>query len=317
MGQELVELPVWFTFVATLTGASAGAMYAVRAKYDLFGTVTIAFVSGLGGGITRDVLLQNDGIFAFQNPYLLIATFIGGALVFYFGKIATYIDGLSIFLDNISVAFWALIGVTKSLSTGLNAVPAVILGTVTAVGGGILRAVLMNRVPTALLTGTLYGSAAFFGCALFAVMNAFNILPEYSVTISVALIIAIRYISLIFGWKTKPPHDYTDAVAHAVTAPVKYVAEKAGVNVDKPIIPDDKDSLRWKISHAWKVFSDRISGRWMEEDEATQGEKGHESSALQDHDTSHDKPEGGKSAGGKPEGEKPVDDKSEGGNPQS
>ena len=80
--------------------------------------------------------------------------------VFYFGKLATYLDPIVDLLDNISVALWAIIGASKSLSAGLTVIPSVVLGTITSIGGGISRDVLMNRPPVAFQTGPIYGSAA-------------------------------------------------------------------------------------------------------------------------------------------------------------
>ena len=72
--------------------------------------------------------------------------------------------------DSLSVALWAVISVGKGLSAGLDVVPSIILGTVTAVGGGILRDVFMNREPEAFQAGAMYGSAALIGSTVYALM---------------------------------------------------------------------------------------------------------------------------------------------------
>lgn len=67
------DLPFWFEFAATVTGGLSGGMSAVRARYDIFGTVAIACITGMGGGIIRDILLQNYGLYAFQSPWFLLS----------------------------------------------------------------------------------------------------------------------------------------------------------------------------------------------------------------------------------------------------
>ena len=86
------DLPFWFEFAATVTGGLSGGMSAVRARYDIFGTVAIACITGMGGGIIRDILLQNYGLYAFQSPWFLLSCALAGVAVFYFGKLATYLE---------------------------------------------------------------------------------------------------------------------------------------------------------------------------------------------------------------------------------
>ena len=72
------DLPFWFEFAATVTGGLSGGMSAVRARYDIFGTVAIACITGMGGGIIRDILLQNYGLYAFQSPWFLLSCALAG-----------------------------------------------------------------------------------------------------------------------------------------------------------------------------------------------------------------------------------------------
>lgn len=222
----VLPVPFWLELAAALTGGVSGAMSAVRARYDIFGVVCIALATGLAGGIMRDLLLQNYGIYAFQKPMLLVACAAAGVVVFYFGKLATYLDPIVDLLDNLSAGLWAVISVGKALSAGLDIVPAIILGTITAIGGGILRDVCMNREPESFQAGPMYGSAALIGSTAFALMSQNHILEQYAPFACVALVMGLRYGSLLFGWRTKPPHDYSDAVTQAVARPVKSVARR-------------------------------------------------------------------------------------------
>ena len=258
-------LPFWFEFAATITGGLSGGMSAVRARYDIFGTVAIACITGMGGGIIRDVLLQNYGLYAFQSPWFLLSCACAGVVVFYFGKLATYLDPIVDLLDNISVALWAIIGASKSLSAGLGVIPSVVLGTITAIGGGISRDVLMNRAPVAFQTGPIYGSAALIGCIVYCPLKANGILPDTAGILCAGLILLLRYLSLIMGWRTKPPRDYSDTVVEGVARPMRFIARKVHVPVGKTA-RERKGPTRFEQfkRHGQKLY-DRMSGRWMDD----------------------------------------------------
>ncbi|MEY8561829.1 trimeric intracellular cation channel family protein [Eggerthellaceae bacterium 3-80] len=254
MLEVVLTIPFWLELAASLTGGLSGAMSAVRARYDLFGVACIAIVTGLAGGIIRDILLQQYGIYAFQKPSLILACVIAGVVVFYFGKLTTYLDPIVDLLDNLSVALWAIVSVGKSMSAGLDIIPATILGTITAVGGGICRDICMNREPEAFQAGPLYGSAALLGSLVFALMRQNHILSDYAAPTCVVLVLGIRYASLFFGFKTRPPHDYSNVI----TKPVKSVAKrmkppKGKVQRDKERHHYEKLARFWKRLHGQQV----------------------------------------------------------------
>lgn len=253
-----LTIPLWLEMAAALTGGLSGAMSAVRGRFDIFGVVCIAIMTGLAGGILRDILLQNYGIYAFQKPTLIIACAIAGVVVFYFGKLATYLDPIVDLLDNLSVALWAVISVSKSLSAGLDIIPSIILGTITAVGGGILRDIMMNREPEAFQAGALYGSAALIGCIAYALMSQNHILDNYAALTCVVLVLGLRYASLFFGWRTQPPRDYSDVVTRVVSRPVKSVARR--VHPPKGKVERDKERRGYE---KLRIFWARLNGEYV------------------------------------------------------
>lgn len=255
-----LTIPFWLEMAAALTGGLSGAMSAVRARYDIFGVACIAIITGLAGGIMRDILLQNYGIYAFQKPTLVLACAIAGVVVFYFGKLATYLDPIVDLLDNLSVALWAVISVSKSLSAGLDIIPSIILGTITAVGGGILRDICMNREPDAFQAGALYGSAALVGCIAYALMSQNHILDNYAALACVVLVLGLRYASLFFGWRTKPPRDYSDVVTRVVSKPVRSVANR--VRPPKGKVERDKERHGYE---KLRLFWARMNGEYVAE----------------------------------------------------
>ena len=206
MLETVLTIPFWLEMAAALTGGLSGAMSAVRARYDMFGVACIAIITGLAGGIMRDLLLQDYGIYAFQKPTLIVACAVAGVIVFYFGKLATYLDPIVDLLDNLSVALWAVISVGKGIAAGLDIIPSVILGTITAVGGGILRDVLGGITP-AVLRKRIYAVASLMGAWLYYELTRLNVDGSASVLAGMGLTLVIRMLAAHYQWRLpKVPH---------------------------------------------------------------------------------------------------------------
>lgn len=129
------DLPFWFEFAATVTGGLSGGMSAVRAAttssapWPSPASPAWAAASSATSCCRTTACTPSKALgFSFPAPW-------AGVAVFYFGKLATYLDPIVDLLDNISVALWAIIGASKSLSAGLTVIPSVVLGTITSIGG--------------------------------------------------------------------------------------------------------------------------------------------------------------------------------------
>lgn len=227
MLETALAVPLWFELLATVVYAISGSLSAVQARYDIFGTVCMAVTMGLLGGVVRDILLQDYGIYAFQNPTLILACAVTGIVVFYFSKITKYFGWLFDFIDALGMALWTIISVSKGLSAGLDIIPAVILGTVTAIGGGIARDVLMNQPVAAFRSGTLYGSAALIGSIIYTLMRQNHVLGNWAAICCVAIVLIVRYASVAMDLHTTPPRDYTDDVVNVIAKPVSVIAKKS------------------------------------------------------------------------------------------
>lgn len=221
MLETVLYIPFWFELTATIVYAVSGAMSASRAQYDLLGTIVVASIVGLFGGVMRDVLLQDFGIYAFQRPQLMIACVICGIVVFYFGRLTTYLDPVIEIVDTVGIGLWAIVGTGKALSAGLGIMPAVVMGLLTAIGGGIVRDTLMNRPVAAFQPSSYYGTAVLLGSIVFALMRTNHVLDQWSAVICALLVIAIRLASVTFGWQTRPSRDLTVPVADALAKPVR------------------------------------------------------------------------------------------------
>jgi uncharacterized membrane protein YeiH len=158
----LLALDLTGTFAFALNGAITGLE---AARLDIVGMLTLGIITALGGGILRDILINALPPASFHSwPYLAVAA--GGALIAFFLSRQLRRFALTILLfDAAGLSLFCVTGATKSLAYGLGAAPAIILGAVTAVGGGTIRDVLVRRVPTVLTSG-LYAIPALIGAAI-------------------------------------------------------------------------------------------------------------------------------------------------------
>jgi uncharacterized membrane protein YeiH len=163
--------------VLDLTGVFAnavlGGLIARREGLDPIGFATLAVLSGLGGGLLRDVLLQHGTPVALTD-YAYLLTAFAGAAVSYLARVEGVAwDRVWPLVDAVALGCWASAGASKTLAVGLGWLPAVLLGAVTAVGGGAIRDIVLRRVPGVLGGNTLYATAALGGAgALVLVQRA-------------------------------------------------------------------------------------------------------------------------------------------------
>ena len=178
------------TFVFGLSGGLA----AVRGKLDMFGILVLSAVVGLAGGITRDLLIGVPPA-TFRDWRYLAAVGAAG-LVCFFGRPALERYQRSVLvLDAFGLGLFCVTGATKALVFGVGAVPAVLLGAITGIGGGILRDVLLRDVPT-VLRQDLYAIPALLGAAvLVAAQESGTRSPVFPV-IAVGVCVVVRIAAL-------------------------------------------------------------------------------------------------------------------------
>jgi uncharacterized membrane protein YeiH len=149
-----------------------GGVKAREHHFDIVGFSTLALVSGLGGGIIRDTLLQHGPPLALVDPSYLI-TCLAGALVAYLIRIKGLLWEHSYrIVDAVAIGCWATAGAQRTLNVGLGWLPALLLGVVTAVAGGVVRDVLLREVPQILAGPRLYATSAAAASAVLVLCHS-------------------------------------------------------------------------------------------------------------------------------------------------
>lgn len=188
-------------------GAMAGALEAKQNRtyhFDFVGVIGLGLISALGGGITRDILLQHGPPLAFTDiRYLLIASS-GGLLGLLCGSNSGQRLGkLLILVDAAALGLFAVAGSTRALAAGFSFPPAMLMGIITAVGGGSLRDVFSGRTPKVFERGEPYAVAAAIVSILFLICDRWTGNAKLSTSIGVVAGFMIRVLALRFQWRTK------------------------------------------------------------------------------------------------------------------
>src|SRR6185369_4676604 len=174
MAAALVSVPELLRAL-DLTGVFANALLggAVARSHGLdpVGFAALAIVSGLGGGLIRDTLLQRGTPVALTDYAYLTTALIGAGIAFAVRFEGRVWDRLFPFVDALALGCWAAAGAQKTLAVGLGWLPAILLGTITAVGGGAVRDVVLRRVPGILGGNTLYATCAIAGSCVLVILS--------------------------------------------------------------------------------------------------------------------------------------------------
>lgn len=205
---SVVTVPGFYELTAAFIGGLSGATRAAERRMDLSGVFVLAIVNALGGGMLRDVLLQTHGIAAFSNWRLLAVALVAGAVGFFFSSAYVRLERPFLYLDALSLGLFAVVGADKALAASLSVIPAILLGVVTSVGGGMIRDVLCNEVPQVLRPGTLSATAAGVGSAVYVgLVTWLNFVKPVAFVVAVVLTFALRILAVKRGWQAPLPMD--------------------------------------------------------------------------------------------------------------
>jgi len=194
------------TSVLDLLGVFAngllGGAVARSQSMDLFGFAAMGLISGLGGGIIRDVLLQHGTPAALTHPAYIPTALAGAGIAFVMRIEHRAWDRLFLLVDAAAISLWASAGALKTLADGLGWLPAVLLGTITAIGGGVTREVILQRVPAVFTQGPLYATVAIFVAAI-TVVCAKTIGPNDTIGTTIAILagVSLRIVAHRRGWR--------------------------------------------------------------------------------------------------------------------
>lgn len=183
--------------------AVSGVLSAGRKSLDWLGVVVIAIVTAIGGGTLRDVLLDRHPIFWIADPTYLVV--IIGATAFTLLYVRFWVpDRRALFVaDAFGLAFFTIGGTQIAEQAGLSGLPAVLMGTMTGVAGGMVRDVLCAEIPLVLRRGQLYASSAIVGATLYLVLQRVGAHRDVAALAGMAVIAIVRFAAI--AWRLELP----------------------------------------------------------------------------------------------------------------
>jgi len=199
------QLPIEFDLAAVFLFALTGVWAAAQRGYDVVGAFILAFATGVGGGLLRDAVFLAEIPLVMQDTrylWAVLAALVVGGVVYRFTS--THLGGVLFdWVDAAATGAYGVYGVNKALLAGLAPEAAVLVGICNAVGGGLVRDVLVREEPTMFKPGRLYVLAAFAGCLCFVLASyTYGMEVELAAWVAIAITVALRVLALRFNWTT-------------------------------------------------------------------------------------------------------------------
>lgn len=184
-----------------------GGAVARSKRFDIVGFVTLAIISGLGGGMIRDVLLGTGFPVALVDPAYLTGALVAAVIAYFIHLEGTLTRRALALADVLALGCWSATGTIKAASLGLEPVPSVMLGVITAVGGGMLRDVLIGKTPAVFGGNTLYASIGVLGSL--EALTLFHLgMREAGMAASIVTCAVLGLLARRLGWMLPEPVDF-------------------------------------------------------------------------------------------------------------
>ncbi|KOH42910.1 trimeric intracellular cation channel family protein [Sunxiuqinia dokdonensis] len=197
----------YISILGSFALAISGALTAMKKRFDPFGVLIIAFVTAVGGGTIRDMLLNGKSVFWIDQTSYIYFILVGTIFAIVFQSKLYLIHRPLLFFDAIGLGLYTITGVQIGIQYELAAVNCVILGTITGVFGGILRDILVNEVPV-IFKKEVYATVCILGAILYLVLYRFEVMNPVLQFIPVLFIIGLRL--LVIHYNISLPSLYAD-----------------------------------------------------------------------------------------------------------
>jgi uncharacterized membrane protein YeiH len=185
--------------IGTMAFALSGALTAMNKRLDPFGILIIAFVTAVGGGTLRDVLIGRTPVGWMLNLNYVYVVFIGYILAILFRKRFDKLRKSLFLFDTIGLGVFTLIGLEKGISIGLHPIICTALGTMTACFGGVIRDILCNEIPV-IFRKEIYATICILGGIVFFMLKRGNFPDELIQLVTSLVIIIVRLLVVKFNW---------------------------------------------------------------------------------------------------------------------
>ncbi|MYW63670.1 trimeric intracellular cation channel family protein [Streptomyces sp. SID8379] len=219
MIQELFTPSVqhWLDLVGIFVFAISGALMAVRKNWDVFGIAALAEVTALGGGVFRDLVIGAVPPAAFTDLGYFLTPLVAAALVFFLHPEVERTQTMVNVFDAAGLGLFCVTGTTKAYDYGLGLTASAALGLATAVGGGVLRDIIANEVPSLVRWDRdLYAVPAIVGAAIVVLCIRFDALDGITSGIAVVTAFVLRLLAMRYHWRAPRAWNRRSAAVEVV-----------------------------------------------------------------------------------------------------
>ncbi len=185
--------------VGTAAFSISGVFAGMKKKLDLFGIFIVAFITAIGGGTIRDILIGDFPVSWMRTGNYSIVILVSAAVALLFYKVINNYEKTLMLFDSIGLGFFTVLGIKKAMAFGFSPGLCVALGTITACFGGLIRDIILNEIPH-ILHKEIYATACIIGGAVFLLLNRTSLSPEITDVIVILLIVLIRLVAIRKNW---------------------------------------------------------------------------------------------------------------------
>lgn len=190
---------------AVVANGLLGGAVARAFRFDVVGFLLLAVLSGMGGGLIRDVLLGLGFPVALTDSGYWAGAMVAATLAYFLDLGSQWASRVLIVVDFLGMGCWAATGTIKALGAGLHWMPAIALGITTAVGGGLLRDIMVNRIPSILGGNSLYATVALVGATETAVLTEIFRRPNLGMAVAIVTCLALGLLARRKNWRLPEP----------------------------------------------------------------------------------------------------------------
>jgi uncharacterized membrane protein YeiH len=189
-----------FDLAGTFVFALSGATKAVEHKLDLFGVLVLCFAAGNSGGIARDIMIGAVPPAAINEWGYIAVSMLAGVITFFWYPLINRLRSPVLLFDAAGLALFVAAGTGKALAFHAGPVAAILFGTLTGIGGGMVRDVLVREIPTVLRTD-IYALAALIGATVIVGGRALHVEPFVASSLGAVLCFGIRLGAMSYDWR--------------------------------------------------------------------------------------------------------------------
>ncbi len=190
-------------YLGTGVFAISGALVAMRRRLDPFGVFIIGFVTAVGGGTIRDILLGIQPVTWMKHTEYVFVSLVAIVIAILLRNHLKYISKSLSFFDTIGIGIFTIIGTKIGIDAHLSAIICVALGTITATFGGVVRDILCSRVPI-IFKKEIYATACIFGGIVFVVLHRLGVATNFSYIFTILTVVIIRFIAIRYKLSIPP-----------------------------------------------------------------------------------------------------------------